>query len=178
MAEKKDCFIKGKIYIGVAEPLPSGTYSYNHAIPKWEEKIKGLTSYPVIGTHSFKDGQDVTGLYKFKHQWYSAVQELWGNCTETEYNCVAQDIAKRIVATPLTPPDELDREAKELVNMFYQPLGYLKCGVSSNEMWEQAKKFAITHCNLMIEKLKKGVGEYFVNNQNHYTNLKQRIESL
>lgn len=80
------------------------------------------------------------------------------------------------------PPDELDKEAKELVNMFYQPLGYLKCGVSSNEMWEQAKKFAIIHCQLMIDYLTKmnnnPAGIQFTERINHYTTLKQKIEAL
>lgn len=39
----------------------------------------------------------------------------------------------------MTPKEK----AKELVNKFYQPLGHLKCMVSSNEMWEHAKQRAI-----------------------------------
>ena len=107
MAEKKDCFIKGKIYIGVAEPLPSGTYSYNHAIPKWEEKIKGLTSYPVTGTHSFKDGQDVTGLYDLKRKGnMSGGQAVLTTVHDADFK------PENIVAISSTLPDELDREAK------------------------------------------------------------------
>jgi len=44
---------------------------------------------------------------------------------------------------------ESNEKAKELVNKFYQPLGHLKCGVSSNEMWEYAKKCAL----IVIEQL-------------------------
>lgn len=39
----------------------------------------------------------------------------------------------------MTPQEK----AKELVNSLYQPLGYLKCGVSSGMMWEHAKQCAL-----------------------------------
>ena len=112
MAEKKDCFIKGRIYIGVAEPLPSGTYSYNHAIPKWEEKIKGLTSYPVTGTHSFKNGQDVTGFWKLQHQRMHFDADEWEDCSELAYERGSKYDFQVIAITipPVSPPDELDRE--------------------------------------------------------------------
>ena len=42
-------------------------------------------------------------------------------------------------------------KAKELVNLFYQPLGTLKCGVSSDEMWEYGKKSA----NILVKELMK-----------------------
>lgn len=48
-------------------------------------------------------------------------------------------------------------KAKELVNKLYQPLGYLSCGVSSNEMWEHAKNCALI---LVDEILNLGLREY------------------
>ena len=42
-------------------------------------------------------------------------------------------------------------KAKELVNLFYQPLGTLKCGVSSDEMWEYGKKSAL----ILVKELGK-----------------------
>ena len=47
------------------------------------------------------------------------------------------------------------KTAKELVNTFYQPLGMLKCNVSSSEMWEYAKSRAIEWCNMMISELEQ-----------------------
>lgn len=34
---------------------------------------------------------------------------------------------------------EFELKAKELVNEIYQPLGYLRCMVSNDEMWSWAK---------------------------------------
>ncbi len=47
------------------------------------------------------------------------------------------------------------KTAKELVNTFYQPLGTLRCDVSSNEMWEYAKERAIEWCKMMISELQQ-----------------------
>lgn len=43
-------------------------------------------------------------------------------------------------------------EAKEFINKFYQPLGFLSCSVSNDEMWEYAKKRAMEVCLLMLEE--------------------------
>lgn len=34
-------------------------------------------------------------------------------------------------------------KVKQLVNNFYQPLGYLKCGVNNTKMWQHAKQCAL-----------------------------------
>jgi hypothetical protein len=44
---------------------------------------------------------------------------------------------------------------KDLINSFYQPLGNLKCSVSSGEMWEYAKARAIEYCDAVISELEK-----------------------
>ena len=53
---------------------------------------------------------------------------------------------KSIKHHPLNPIEktmkEFEEKAKELVNKIYQPLGYLKCGVSNDDIWEWAKKRA------------------------------------
>jgi len=77
----------------------------------------------------------------------------------------------------------IEEEAKELVNKVYQPLGGLKCGVSSNEMWEYAKGIAIIHCDLMIEKLgmvlEITIDEPLIENRiNHYTLLKEAVGKI
>lgn len=42
--------------------------------------------------------------------------------------------------------------AKELINTFYQPLGYLNCGVSGDTMWEYAKERAVEWCDAFIKE--------------------------
>lgn len=37
----------------------------------------------------------------------------------------------------------MKEQAKELINSFYQPLGYLNCQVPSNKMWDYAKESAL-----------------------------------
>jgi hypothetical protein len=42
-------------------------------------------------------------------------------------------------------------KAKELINLFYQPLGTIKCGANSDEMWEYGKKSALVLVNELIK---------------------------
>lgn len=58
MAEKKDIYYNGRIYVGLSEQeIPMLKYL------EWETST---THYPVTGTHSFKDRQEVTGMYELK----------------------------------------------------------------------------------------------------------------
>lgn len=41
---------------------------------------------------------------------------------------------------------------KELVNKLYQPLGYLRCGVSSDALWEHAKKMSLEVVDMMLQE--------------------------
>ena len=41
---------------------------------------------------------------------------------------------------------------KELVNKFYQPLGFLKCGVSSDALWSHATDLALDVADLMMNE--------------------------
>jgi len=41
---------------------------------------------------------------------------------------------------------------KELINKFYQPLGHLRCGVSSDELWKYAVSRALEVCGMMLEE--------------------------
>jgi hypothetical protein len=43
-------------------------------------------------------------------------------------------------------------KAKDLVNGFYQPLGYLDCHVSSKVMWDYAKKAATICCDEFLNE--------------------------
>jgi len=51
---------------------------------------------------------------------------------------------------------DIQIKAKDLVNMTYQPLGYLSCGVNSDTMWEYAKQRTIE----WIDILKKEIPKY------------------
>jgi hypothetical protein len=49
--------------------------------------------------------------------------------------------------------------ARDLVNLFYQPLGYLDCNVSSNKMWDYAKQRAIEVADMMLQEHPMYTGE-------------------
>jgi hypothetical protein len=49
----------------------------------------------------------------------------------------------------MTPKEK----AKDLVNSFYQPLGYLKCGVNNTIMWEHAKQCALIAVDEIINAI-------------------------
>jgi len=179
-----EIFYNGKIYVGA---LSKHEYEnvFNEGSDKlWVEylnEIPDIRKYPVIGTHSFKDGQDVTRLYKLEHQLrsYNPDKEEWYKPAYLEDFHTAT-AGKRIVAIPATPPDELDQEAKELVGLFsflkYNQIKGTKIkGNSSIDLKNAAEQCAIIHCDLMIEYLNKN---RLSNYANHYTTLKQKIEAL
>ncbi len=111
-----EIFYNGKIYVGA---LSKHEYEnvFNEGSDKlWVDylnEIPDIRKYPVTGTHSFKDGQDVTRLYKLEHQLrsYNPDKEEWYKPAYLEDFHTAT-AGKRIVAIPATPPDELDREAQ------------------------------------------------------------------
>ncbi|MFV9549644.1 hypothetical protein [Algibacter sp. PT7-4] len=43
--------------------------------------------------------------------------------------------------------------AKSIVNKIYQPLGHLRCHVSSDEMWEYAKARAIEQVDTILGEI-------------------------
>jgi hypothetical protein len=53
----------------------------------------------------------------------------------------------------------MNQEAKDFVNKIYQPLGYLKCGVNSDEMWEWAKERSKEQIELMKKEIPMYLGE-------------------
>ena len=70
--------------------------------------------------------------------------------------------------------EEIIKQAKELVNNFYQPLGHLKCGVNNTIMWEHAQQCALITCDEII-KSGKDVDEF---SDSYWQEVKQAIEQL
>ena len=106
-----EIFYNGKIYVGA---LSKHEYEnvFNEGSDKlWVEylnEIPDIRKYPIIGTHSFKDGQDVTGLWTVQYQCQCGRKEK-----HTINHC--ENVVMVAVPKSTTPPDELDKEAKELV---------------------------------------------------------------
>lgn len=50
---------------------------------------------------------------------------------------------------------ELQEEAKGLVNTFYQPLGYLRCNVGNDHLWEYSKARALEHVKSVIKLIEE-----------------------
>ena len=67
----------------------------------------------------------------------------------------------------------IEEQAKEMVNKVYQPLGYLKCHVSSDEMWEYAKARCIEFQEQLSNKLNEGSIAWLETNE-----LKDAIRNL
>jgi hypothetical protein len=68
------------------------------------------------------------------------------------------------------------QKAKELVNNFYQPLGYLKCGVNNTKMWQHAKEYALIAVDeiLILITAIDGTEQW----QEYYEQVKNEIERL
>ena len=106
MAEQKDIYYQGKIYVGCERQFPTrfntaDEQEYQNHLSAFANYFTELTSYPVTGTHSFKDGQDVTGLYELGNDKIEGTNKY------------------HVVAIPTTPPDKLDKEAATLYT-YYQ----------------------------------------------------------
>lgn len=69
--------------------------------------------------------------------------------------------------------EKIKREAKHLVNKIYQPLGYLSCKVSSDEMWEYSKVRAIEITEHFILKMPEGSANWL-----HHRKLIDEINNL
>ena len=67
--------------------------------------------------------------------------------------------------------------AKSIVNKIYQPLGHLRCMVSSDEMWEYAKARAIEQVDRMLEEIPMYTGN--LNPKwKKWSDIKAEIESM
>ena len=103
-----EIFYNGKIYVGA---LSKHEYEnvFNEGSDKlWVDylnEIPDIRKYPIIGTHSFKDGQDVTGLWTVQYQCQCGRKEK-----HTINHC--ENVVMVAVPKSTTPPDELDKEAQ------------------------------------------------------------------
>lgn len=71
----------------------------------------------------------------------------------------------------MTPKEK----ALELVNSFYQPLGYLKCGVNNTIMWEHAKQCAL----IAVNEIRNTKGTHANYTEYYYwKEVKREIENL
>lgn len=52
-------------------------------------------------------------------------------------------------------------KAKELINKFYQPLGYIKHNENSNSLWNHGKKLAL----ICVDEILKSGGNILLNNK-------------
>lgn len=83
------------------------------------------------------------------------------------------------------PPDELDKEAQSLIEMFYAEISGMELSFISKHIqmpngdshFKTAKQCAIIHCDLMLKELPMYTGN--LNPRwKHYKDLKQKIEAL
>lgn len=71
-----------------------------------------------------------------------------------------------------TKEQTIEEKAKSIVNEFYQPLGYLKCNVSSDALWDYAKQRALYHVKEIINSHYEGNIKYY------WQSVKQHIQNL
>ena len=72
---------------------------------------------------------------------------------------------------------DAEQKAKELVNSFYQPLGYLKCGVNNTIMWEHAKQYALIAVDEILNSRKKHLVQS-INFYEYWQEVKKEIQKL
>lgn len=118
---------------------------YNGKIYKDHNGVDGLlnqslTNYSVIGTHNFKDGEDVTGRYELQYQEHTHSDE-YKFISKELYDLTVEDFT-RIVAVPL-PTDKL-----ELKNIkTYDGMGEDFCQPITEEAREEVQQDADVEIN-------------------------------
>jgi len=99
-SNKRDIYFNGEIIVDFTGFNPN------------KNTVSKNKSYPVQGSHSFKDGEDVTGRYELQYQYL--IGETWIPVVPMMYD--AMNEPKRIVALPTTSPvaeQEKEAEGKE-----------------------------------------------------------------
>jgi len=69
--------------------------------------------------------------------------------------------------------DSIERQAREMINKVYQPMGYLKMNENSNTMWEWAKNRVVEFLDYIIESTQEGSVVWL-----HHTKLKEKVLEL
>jgi len=159
MADKKDIYIDGRIYVGL--PDVANVHDYD--------------SYPVTGPHSFTDGQDVTGQYRLDTEPDSDIENWVGHKTVAIQRHFP--LANLLKQSPTPPVKDMEAEARSLVEQFYKTSsGY------QQERLFSATLSAITHCELMINEYCKYSELRNHKHQDeridHYTQLIEQIKNL
>ena len=103
-----EIFYNGKIYVGALSKHEYENVFNDGSDKLWVDylnEIPDIRKHPVTGTHSFKDGQDVTGLWTVQYQCQCGRKEK-----HTINHC--ENVVMVAVPKSTTPPDELDKEAQ------------------------------------------------------------------
>lgn len=69
--------------------------------------------------------------------------------------------------------DNIEIQAKEMINKVYQPMGYLKMNENSNVMWEWAKNRVVEFLDYIIDSLQEGSIAWV-----HHVKLKEKVLEL
>jgi len=160
MAEKKDIYIDGRIYVGL--PDVANVHDYD--------------SYPVTGPHNFTDGQDVTGLYRLDTEPDSDIENWVGHKTVAIQRHFP--LANLLKQSPTPPVKDMEAEARELVAKFSSfETDFSYDGGYSFETLQRsdAEHCATIHLELMIEAFRKAGSDIMVR---HYTQLIEQIKNL
>lgn len=159
-SSKRDIFWRGEIHQqceGDTPSLPSfgDRDSDQQTIDRWNSYLKTATAiYPVQGSHSFKDGTNVTGRYKLQC-------ELGKHCyTKGTHTHVQVAIPLPTPALVSELPKEAEGKAKELVEKFKPHAhGYDNL---SGQLKENAKHCALIECEDMIDELADLINDSFI----------------
>ena len=140
-----EIFYNGKIYVGALSKHEYENVFNDGSDKLWVDylnEIPDIRKHPVTGTHSFKDGQDVTGLWTVQYQCQCGRKEK-----HTINHC--ENVVMVAVPKSTTPPDELDKEVQSLVDMFYEKMAFQSTELRRHEI---AKQCAIIHVQGLIDE--------------------------
>ena len=129
MNSKRDIFWQDKIYLQVAD----GESRYNYQ------------SYPVQGSHAFKDGEDVTGRYELERR--GTTSKFFDKTFAIPTPAPVADNPDHIFNPVAELPKEATLKAKELVEKFFRAdSGDIDCHIT----WSAAKQCALICCDEIL----------------------------
>jgi len=117
--DDKAIYYNGMIYditdLYVPRP-PYNNEEISELFKRYLSKIPDNNSYAVIGTHTFKDGEDVTGRYEVRYEILETGGRVWWDVSQHDYNVTTNH--RRIVAIPV-PPSQVSGKSAHDIEQWY-----------------------------------------------------------
>lgn len=142
-----DIYFENRIYVNVQAEHKKDIQDSEYE-QFYNQYLDSLTHHEVIGSHPFKDRQDVSGLYEVRYQ--EKINDTnWQFVSKEKYDWFHADW-KRTVAVAITlmrdhphPSPDIEKDARALVEKYYNALLTNGNDYEKQICWGYAKQCAL-----------------------------------